>query len=251
MKRFYCAFAVFFAVSLAYACAQEIPQVTPSPGTASPDTPENVIKTFSVLGDSYSTFEGYIPEGNAWWYSSKPQGPNDVVKVEDTWWHQFSSVTGWRLLLNESWSGSTICNTGYDGVPCPTWSFIARMKNIVAGDSDPDLILICGGTNDSWANSPIGQLKFSDWTEDDLASYLPACCYMLDYLRREAPQTEIVCIVNSELKPEITQGQFDACEHYGAHALLLKDIDKLWGHPSVAGMTAMCEQVIAFVSKLK
>ena len=173
------------------------------------------------------------------------------MKVEDTWWHQFSSVTGWRLLLNESWSGSTICNTGYDGVPCPTWSFIARMKNIVAGDSDPDLILICGGTNDSWANSPIGQLKFSDWTEEDLASYLPACCYMLDYLRREAPQTEIVCIVNSELKPEITQGQFDACEHYGAHALLLKDIDKLWGHPSVAGMTAMCEQVIAFVTKLK
>ena len=246
MKRFYCAFAVFFAVSLAYACAQEIPQVTPSPGT-----PENVIKTFSVLGDSYSTFEGYIPEGNDWWYSSNPQGPNDVVKVEDTWWRQFCSVTGYELLLNESWSGSTICNTGYDGVPCPTWSFIARMKNIVAGDSDPDLILICGGTNDSWANSPIGQLKFSDWTEEDLASYLPACCYMLDYLRCEAPHTEIVCIVNSELKPEITQGQFDACEHYGAHALLLKDIDKLWGHPSVAGMTAMCEQVIAFVSKLK
>ena len=111
--------------------------------------------------------------------------------------------------------------------------------------------MICGGTNDSWANSPIGQLKFSDWTEEDLASYLPACCYMLDYLRREAPQTEIVCIVNSELKPEITQGQFDACEHYGAHALLLKDIDKLWGHPSVAGMTAICEQVSAFVSKLE
>ena len=31
----------------------------------------------------------------------------------------------------------------------------------------------------------------------------------------------------------------------------LKDIDKIWGHPSVAGMTAMCEQVSAFVSELR
>ena len=207
--------------------------------------------TAVILGDSYSTFLGYIPEGNAAWYSSRAQGPNDVVKVDDTWWRQFCSVAGYDLLLNESWSGSTICNTGYDGVPCPTWSFIARMKNIVAGDSDPDLILICGGTNDSWADSPIGQLKFSGWTDEDLACYLPACCYMLDYLRREAPQAEIVCVINSELKPEITQGQIDACSHYGAHALVLKDIDKLWGHPSVAGMTAMCEQVNAFVSELE
>ena len=246
MKRICCALLISFAVSVSLTCAQETPEIIDSPAI-----PENVIKTFSILGDSYSTFEGYIPEGNVWWYSTSPQGPNDVVRVEDTWWSQFSAVTGYELLLNESWSGSTICNTGYDGVPCPSWSFIARMKNIVAGDSDPDLILICGGTNDSWANSPIGQLKFSDWTDEDLASYLPACCYMLDYLRREAPEAEIVCIVNTELKPEITQGQVDACAHYGAHALLLKDIDKLWGHPSVAGMTAMSEQVSAFVAGLK
>ena len=206
--------------------------------------------TVAVLGDSYSTFLGHIPDGNAWWYSSRPQGPNDVVKVEDTWWNQFCSIAGYDLVMNESWSGSTICNTGYDAVPCPTWSFIARMKNIVAGEEDPDLILICGGTNDSWANSPIGEMKYADWTSEDLASYLPACCYMLDYLRREAPDAEIVCVVNSELKPEITQGQFDACEHYGAHALLLEDIEKIWNHPSVAGMTAMAEQVAAFVEKL-
>jgi hypothetical protein len=124
------------------------------------------------------------------------------------------------------------------------------MKNIVAGEDDPDLILICGGTNDSWANSPIGKLKFGDWTSEDLGSYLPACCYMLDYLRREAPEAKIVCVVNSELKPEITKGQFDACAHYGAHALLLKDVDKILGHPSVAGMTAMCDQVSEFVKGL-
>ena len=48
----------------------------------------------------------------------------------------------------------------------------------------------------------------------------------------------------------LRDGEFDACEHYGAHALLLEDIEKIWNHPSVAGMTAMAEQVAAFVEKL-
>ena len=47
------------------------------------------IRTVAILGDSYSTFDGYIPEGNACWYFTTPQGDNDVVKVEDTWWYQF------------------------------------------------------------------------------------------------------------------------------------------------------------------
>jgi hypothetical protein len=73
---------------------------------------------------------------------------------------------------------------------------------------------------------------------------------MLDYLTREAPEAEIVCVINSELKPEITKGQFDACAHYGAHALLLKDIEKILGHPSIAGMTAISDQITAFLKGL-
>lgn len=211
---------------------------------------DKTIRTVAVLGDSYSTFDGYIPEGNASWYFTHPHGENDVVRVEDTWWHRFCTEEGYDLVLNESWSGSTICNTGYDGVHCPTWSFIARMKNLVAGENDPDLILIFGGTNDSWAGSPIGELKYADWTEEDLLSYLPACCYLLDYLTREAPDAEIVCIINSELKQEITRGQIDVCAHYGTHPLLLQDIEKIWGHPSVKGMAAIAEQLGAFVKGL-
>ncbi|MGM9762541.1 MAG: SGNH/GDSL hydrolase family protein [Candidatus Cryptobacteroides sp.] len=51
-------------------------------------------------------------------------------------------------------------HAGYNTQPCPGWPFIARMKNIVAGN--PDLILIFGGTNDSWANSHIDEFKFFD-----------------------------------------------------------------------------------------
>ena len=63
----------------------------------------------SVLGDSYSTYEGWIPEGNEPWYG-KNIG-NDVTDVSQTWWRQLIDDNGLILELNNSWSGATICNT--------------------------------------------------------------------------------------------------------------------------------------------
>ena len=49
-------------------------------------------KKVAVLGDSYSTFEGSIPKGNAIWYF-KRNNPNqtDVNRVEQTWWAQLGA----------------------------------------------------------------------------------------------------------------------------------------------------------------
>lgn len=202
-------------------------------------------KTFSVLGDSYSTFEGYIPDGNACWYFKNSDSENDVRNVEETWWHQFAERNGYELLLNESYSGSTICNTGYDGADYSDRAFTKRMFNVTAGN--PDLIVIFGGTNDSWANAPIGELKFNDWTSTDMYSCLPACCFMLEYFTAVAKDSQIVFLINSELKKEVTEGITAACKHYGVQCLLLKDIDKIWGHPSIKGMTQISDQLSEFI----
>ena len=185
----------------------------------------NEVKTFTILGDSYSTFEGYIPEGNACWYFTTPHGENDVTNVEQTWWHIFAKQNGYELLLNDSYSGSTICNTGYDGADYSDRAFITRMFNVTAGN--PDLIIVFGGTNDSWANAPIGELKYNDWTSSDMYSCLPSCCFMLEHLTAVAKDAQIVFLINSELKEEITEGIIEACKHYGVQSLLLKDIDKI------------------------
>lgn len=203
-------------------------------------------KTFSILGDSYSTFEGYIPEGNACWYSTAPHGDNDVTSVEQTWWHLFAKENGYELLRNESYSGSTICNTGYDGADYSDRAFTTRMFNVTIGN--PDLIVIFGGTNDSWANAPIGELKFNDWTSKDMYSCLPSCCFMLEYFTAAAKDSQIVFLINSELKEEITEGIAEACRHYGVQCLLLKDIDKIWGHPSIKGMAQISEQLTEFIN---
>ena len=52
-----------------------------------------VKQTVAVLGDSYSTFEGFIPKGYATWYSpTAPPETTDVNKVEQTWWWQVISI---------------------------------------------------------------------------------------------------------------------------------------------------------------
>ena len=53
-------------------------------------------KSVSILGDSYSTFEGAIPEGNAIWYFKNNNPKNtDVNRIEQTWWSLLMQRKGW------------------------------------------------------------------------------------------------------------------------------------------------------------
>ncbi len=112
-----------------------------------------------ILGDSYSTFKNCIPEGFATYYS--PEKENcDVEKMEDTWWGIVLNATESNLVLNSSWSGTTICNTGYNGDDNSNKSFIARFDKLIADgffeQNKIDTFLLFGGTNDCWAYSPMG-----------------------------------------------------------------------------------------------
>ena len=67
-----------------------------------------VKQTVAVLGDSYSTFEGFIPKGYATWYTTAVQKATDVNKVEQTWWWQVIKEGGYKMGNINSYSGSTI-----------------------------------------------------------------------------------------------------------------------------------------------
>ncbi|MDE6022178.1 MAG: SGNH/GDSL hydrolase family protein [Muribaculaceae bacterium] len=200
-------------------------------------------KSVSVLGDSYSTFENYIePKSNEMWYFVHPNPDlTDVNDVRQTWWHQLIKEGGYRLEQNNSYSGSTICTTGYRGEDYTPRAFITRMDNLGC----PDILLIFGATNDSWANSPIGEFVWSDWTEEQLKSFRPALTYMLSHIVDRYPNTELLYIINDGLKPEITSSIVEACDHYGVPYVQLKDIDKTAGHPNIKGMKQIKEQVAA------
>ena len=67
-----------------------------------------------IFGDSYSTFENFVPDGYAVYYSERERPETDVTKVFQTWRYQVVAEKGLNLVLNNSWSGSTICYTGYN-----------------------------------------------------------------------------------------------------------------------------------------
>ena len=136
-----------------------------------------------LLGDSYTTFKGYIPNGYAVYYSDSEKSETDVLTVEETWWHQVLSKTESNLVENNSWSGATICNTGYNGADFTDRSFITRLDNFINDGffekNKIDTVLVLGATNDSWSNAPIGDaLKYEGWTKEDLYSFLPAMGYL-------------------------------------------------------------------------
>lgn len=201
--------------------------------------------TVAILGDSYSTFRGFIPDERECYYPS-PERVDDVLFVEDTWWHQLFAKRNMNLLLNDSWSGSTVCTDVRDCHP-PESAFVFRMKQSLcptkAGEQSPACILLFGGTNDSWLGREIGCLTYQNWTEQDLRQVLPAYCYMLDYVCKSNPDTTVFCILNTQLKPEIHEGILTACEHYGAVAIELHDINKKCGHPTRLGMLQIAQQI--------
>lgn len=222
MKRLY-SVCLLLAISCTVALAQAKPSV-------------------SILGDSYSTFEGYLtPDTMDIWYFEGAQDARrtDVKNVRETWWMQLIKKKNWKLEVNNSWSGSTICYTGYRDEDYSRRSFITRVPAL----GSPDIILIFGGTNDSWANAPIGEFKYSDWRRADLYTFRPAMACMLAKIKERYPTAEVYVISNDGLKPEITGSMEQICKHYDVPMIQLHDISKTAGHPNVQGMIQIAEQL--------
>lgn len=198
----------------------------------------------SILGDSYSTYGGYVtPATNACWYNGTDGGTdkqNDVNDVEQTWWRLFLAQTGYELDVNNSYSGSTVCHTGYRKEDYSDRSFITRIHAVGA----PDILFVFGGTNDSWAKAPLGNYQYDSWTKRDLYAFRPAFAYLLHQLKQLYPDTKIYNITNCDLSSEVTESMDSICTHYAIPNIRLQQIDKQWGHPSTQGMKSICEQVL-------
>lgn len=200
----------------------------------------------SILGDSYSTFEGYIPAGNASWYATVPwENRTDVVNVRQTWWWQLINEGGYILGVNDSYSGATISYTGYNGDDYSDRSFLTRLPHL----GSPDLLLIFGGTNDSWTGGPLGEYVYDNFTRGHLYEFRPALAKLLTEAQNRYPGTRIVFIVNTELKDEITESIVEICTHLDVEYVMLRDIDKLAGHPSIKGMEQIKNQILQYLKK--
>ena len=205
-----------------------------------------------VFGDSYSTFPGVVPKDFHVYYTGKRTAEPDLQSAEQLWWHRLMTETGSNVIHNNSFSGSTICNTGREGDCSETTSFLARFNVLVKEgyfkENQVDSVFILGATNDSWINAPVGEVQFDRFEKQDLYSVLPAICYLIKRIQEEIPQARIVQVINTGLKKEITEGMKAAAVHYGTDVVELHDVEKIANHPTVKGMEQIKDQIIEQLS---
>lgn len=207
---------------------------------------------FSILGDSFSAFEGYVdPDSNEAWYCPPPYNNVNVTQVEQMWWHKVATEMGWMLDKNNSFSGSLICNFwGYNAGPhYSPHSFIRRMDNL----GNPDVIFILGGTNDVWNGAFYGEFVYSDWTERQLEEYRPALAYLFENLKQLYPKAKVCFMIDTSLADIDHTGQLfvesahTIVRHYGIDCIDLHDIHKEFAHPDAEGQNDIAEQVLDYL----
>ena len=202
---------------------------------------------FSILGDSYSTFDGYVePETNDIWTYYDRIG---VTDKEQMWWAQVAAVKGWELERNNSFSGSLICNMNFNNYYAP-FSFLNRMDDL----GDPEVLFVFGGTNDVWDGAPLGEFVYGPWTEEQLCMFRPAIACLFDGIKRRYPGTRLYFMldmnlgegynVDSDLCRQYLESVQQLAEYYGIRCIELHDIHKSWNHPDARGQNDIARQVL-------
>lgn len=124
-------------------------------------------KTYSVLGDSISTFEGAVPAENRCYYDAADTNGTGVTSQDETWWARVIDAEDGELLANASFSGSMVQGDGF-----PAGRHPSRANQLLGDDGRaPDAVLVFIGINDyGWA-SPEAQFAGGSEAAPKGASY--------------------------------------------------------------------------------
>ena len=210
-----------------------------------PQPEEELPPHFSILGDSFSAYEGYVyPETNDVWHYDTI----GVTSAEQMWWYKVATQMEWVLDKNNAFSGSLISNFGdfNAGSYYQPQSFLHRMDRL----GDPDVIFILGGTNDVLRGASQSEYVYSDWTEEQLEAFRPATAYLLDNLKRLYPKAKLYLLIDlylNDLNPNgqaFVESMRKIAVHYNVDYIELNGIHKTWGHPDAKGQADIARQVV-------
>lgn len=158
----------------------------------------------TLIGDSISTFSGWIPEGYVNYY---PQGVID--SVEKTYWHILCSMLS-ASIQNLSYACSSVTNQ-----VLPEYNLFKRVSLV---NCDSSLIIIAVGVNDTEKEDNVGEYDY----DKDIESYnesifTEAYIKAVRTLRLLHPKTDILLVA---MAPEgsmlnRTAAIKEIAEHYG------------------------------------
>lgn len=228
---------------------------------ADPNVKPKAAKRLSVIGDSISTFKGWIPAGYSAHY---PATDGTLTLVNETYWYRLAHdyMKSCEFDTNISFSGSTVTNTTDEnykaryGSASNAWfkkDFTTRFAEC-GGMGRPDIILIHGGTND-WAHNadplapgleirndasniyggsaPSTDVMKGIYDKADAAktraeinalpdgTFCEAYVKLMCQIRERYPQCKVVCIIGDYLSQSIEQSVLEIAGHYGAKSVNL------------------------------
>jgi len=200
-----------------------------------PQPRDNTAKRVSIIGDSISSFGGYIPTGYLHHY---PCSDGSVTRVEQTYWWQliYDKMSNARLDINMSFSGTCVAATKADDKE----SFIARYIQL-GSIGNPDIVIIHGGTND-WAarhslypgasvdcksdKAPDADVLESLFARAEAArtreeiealphgDFCSAYVKLICLIKQQYPKTKIVCIIGDRTSLSVEKSIIAIADHY-------------------------------------
>lgn len=226
-------------------------------------------KVISILGDSISTYAGYIPTADGFNLEHLARYPQDnlLTDVNETWWMQVITELDAKLGINDSWRGATVSGavpvtTGTTGENAAMGN-LTRIQNL-GSNGTPDVILFYGGTNDLAHVSKVGtfdasaaptalDLTTTKW--DNLADAYVQTLLRLKYYYPDAQILAMLPTVTTSYYSNEKLAQANAvltqiCEYYGVAYVDLRycgitTADLPDGiHPDAAGMDCITDAVL-------
>lgn len=188
---------------------------------------------FSILGDSISTLQGFVPAGWRVHYEGEVSVPG-VVAPQDTWWGKVIDHFGGHLVANSSYSGSVVEGFGF-----PAAVSDERLAALAGADcTAPDVVLVFMGINDyGWGggrNQVMGGSLSASSSPDELGGpcgvervvgpcaleqFEAAYARVLDGVRMRFPAAETWCIT---LCPGHTASPELSCYKYSIKGIELE-----------------------------
>ncbi len=245
-------------------------------------------KLVSIMGDSISTFEGIIPDGWRVYYSKEDDVESGITDASMTWWMLLADALGAEVLVNSSYSGSTVA-----GISFPVCSSKERAQALLGKNGEkPDIVFVFAGINDyGWgdadaqlrarAKSMPQNIDISLYPEAEAGLAIPgaiqefedAYTNMLENILEVAPDAEIYCMtllpgrIDGEQKStfcyslrgvsldEYNNAIKRACENTNSKFLDIRgfgyDYSSTDGtHPNVCGMKQLAALTEAAISEI-
>ena len=146
-------------------------------------------KNVAIIGDSISTYEGYIPEGYKHFYSK-----SNVDSVEKTWWGQLVNKTGVNVVSNCSWSGSTVTGDSTSNTNAYAACSDKRINDLSLSNENIDIVICYIGINDYRRNVAVGHWSAEDEVPTDstkVSTFSEGYALMVSKIKNKYPNAKV------------------------------------------------------------